>query len=442
MNKLVSVGAMNNKTFKMIAGVTALLAGCTASASAQQATEDDLKRGQTVLERPRPELEPLGIRAGSFLIYPRIEAASIYDDNVFAEEDNTESDVLFQVRPDVTVQSDFNNHLLRFRTGADIGRYVDNSSENYTDYFVSADGRLDILRDTNVTLQARHRKDHEGSGDPDAPGESDPDAPDEDDLNVLGRAEPVEYTQSGALAAFNQRFNRVSTQVAFGADYYNYQDVALRDGTTADQDGRDRWEYDTMLRLGYDIRPGYQAFIRGTYTVVEYERGTAKRDSDGYEIVGGARLDLTNLITGEVFAGYVQRDYDLQQFSDFSGIAYGLDLSWSVTQLTTVRGLVSRSVQETTYSTASSRDRTLYSLGVDHELLRSVILSGRAQYRQDDFQGANRNDDYYTASVGATYALNRNLYLEGSYTYETRESNLVGADYDSNLVLLRVGAQF
>ncbi len=113
-----------------------------------------------------------------------------------------------------------------------------------------------------------------------------------------------------------------------------------------------------------------------------------------------------------------------------------------MTQLTTVRGLVSRTVEETTLLNASSRDRTLYSLGVDHELLRSVILSGRAQYRQDDFQGANRNDDYYTASIGATYALNRNFYLEGTYTYETRDSDVAGEDYDSNLVLLSVGAQF
>jgi hypothetical protein len=435
MNKLVSVGAMNNKTFTMIAGATALLAGGTMSASAQQATQEDLKRGETVLERPRPELEPLGIRAGSFLIYPRIEAASVYDDNVFATENDTESDVLFQVRPDVTVQSDFNNHSLRFRTGAEIGRFVENSSENYADYFVTADGRVDILRDTNVTLQVAHRKDHEGRSDPDSSTENNPE-------EVNGRAEPVEYTQTGAVAAFNQRFNRVSARVSFGADYYSFQDVALRAGGTSDQSGRDRWEYDTIVQLGYDIQPGYQAFIRGTYNIVEYDRSTANRDSDGYEIVGGARFDLTNLITGEVFAGYLQRDYDLQQFSDFSGVAYGLDLAWSVTQLTTVRGLVSRTVEETTLLNASSRDRTLYSLGVDHELLRSVILSGRAQYRQDDFQGANRNDDYYTASIGATYALNRNFYLEGTYTYETRDSNVAGEDYDSNLVLLSVGAHF
>jgi hypothetical protein len=43
--------------------------------------------------------------------------------------------------------------------------------------------------------------------------------------------------------------------------------------------------------------------------------------------------------------------------------------------------------------------------------------------------------------AGATYKLNRNLYVRGTYTYSNRDTNLRGGDYDRNLFMLRVGAQ-
>ena len=93
------------------------------------------------------------------------------------------------------------------------------------------------------------------------------------------------------------------------------------------------------------------------------------------------------------------------------------------------------------FGTASSYTRTLFALGVDHELLRSLVLNARLQYRQDDFNGNDRNDKVYTASIGGTYQMNRYLYLTSGYTYEKRNSNLSAAEYSDNLIYLRLGAQ-
>jgi len=43
--------------------------------------------------------------------------------------------------------------------------------------------------------------------------------------------------------------------------------------------------------------------------------------------------------------------------------------------------------------------------------------------------------------AGATYKFNRNLYLSGTYSYSTRDTNRQFGDYDRNLFMLRVGAQ-
>jgi hypothetical protein len=416
-----SVGAMKIKTLPLVVGAAVLLAGTSTTVIAQE-----LRRGASILERPKPELDPLGVRAGSFLIFPKIELGTTYDDNVFATENNKEGDFIFQILPTITAQSDFSRHQLRFSAGADVGRYADQTSENYIDYFVTGAGRYDISGDSSVRANVAYRQLHEDRGDPDSP-------------NVA--SEPIEFTRTNAELAYQQRFNRVTGRIGIGAENENYDDVASITGTTLDQDNRDRWAYSATGQVGYDLYPGYQPFLRFTYTRTEYDEGTPKPNSDNYEAVVGTTLDLTSLLTGEIFIGYLARNYDEEIFKNFSGLAYGMKLDYAVTQLTSITGNIERGVDEGFGVAPNPRDRTTFRFGVDHELLRNVVLSAVAQYQMDDYQNTSQQDDFYLLQAGATYNINRNFYLRGTYSYTTRDSNFPGEDYDRNLFLLRVGAQ-
>jgi hypothetical protein len=324
------------------------------------------------------------------------------------------------------VESDFSRHLLRFSAGADVGRYVDNTSENYIDYFFTGSGRYDITGDASVSTDVAYRKLHEDRGDPDS---------------AIGAAEPIEFSRSSADLAYQQRFNRVTGRVDVGVGREDYDDVPSITGVTLDEDDRDRWSYTATGQVGYDLYPGYQPFLRFNYIRTEYDEGTVKANSDTYEAVVGTTLDLTNLLTGEIFIGYLARNYDEDQFSDFTGLSYGLSLDYAITQLTTLSGRISQAVEEGFSTNPIPRERTTFTVGVDHELLRNVILSAKAEYQMDDYQDIDREDDFYLVQAGATYKLNRNLYVRGTYTYSNRDTNLRGGDYDRNLFMLRVGAQ-
>ena len=50
------------------------------------AAAQELFRGDTVLTRPRPELDPLGVRLGSFFLFPRADVVESFNDNIFATE--------------------------------------------------------------------------------------------------------------------------------------------------------------------------------------------------------------------------------------------------------------------------------------------------------------------------------------------------------------------
>jgi len=387
----------------------------------------DLERGASVVDRPRPEFDPIGVRAGSFLIFPQVEAGLTYDSNVFATDNGKESDVLFEVSPSIRARHEAEGRYLQLRAGADIGRYFDNNSEKYIDYLVEGVGRYDIARETRLSGQLGFRGDHEAGGDPDAPA---------------ARAEPVEYRVALAQAGIRQGFNRFAVSAGGSIEHRDFDDVAVRGGgPDADQDIRDRTVYAVTLRGSYEVQPNVEAFVRGTYDWTEYRQSAAQRDSRGWEIAVGSDFDLTGLITGSAYVGYERRNYDNGALGDPSGISAGVRLDWAVTQLTTVTGEVTRKLEETTLAGSSARERTTVRVGVDHELLRNLILSGNAGVRYDEFEGASREDDYLLLGAGATYLVNRNLYVRGGWDYVNRDSNATGQDYDRHLVTLRVGTR-
>ncbi|HET6522264.1 MAG TPA: outer membrane beta-barrel protein, partial [Geminicoccaceae bacterium] len=356
-----------------------------------------------VQDRPRPELDPLGIRAGGFLIFPEVTVAGSYNDNIFATPDDEIDDLITLVSPEISVQSQFSRHAINLNTGADLGFYLDENDENFQDYFVGVNGRLDVLREAAFTGGARYSHEHEDRGDPDD----------------VGGAEPTEFDRFGADLGYQQTFNRLNFRVLGTAERLDFDDVPAAGGVTIDNDDRDRNEYNALLRVGYAVSPRLRFFTEGRYSIVDYSEDLPgvdfNRDSDGYEVRAGADIDLTAVLFGEVFAGYRWVDYDADVFDDSDGFSLGAGLTWNVTQLTTIELAARRDVEETTEAGASGRFTTVAEVEVHHELLRNLLLNGLVGYRNDDYEGIDRTDDTFTFGVGATYLMNRYLNLELAY---------------------------
>jgi len=415
------------KSFKraLLAGVAA----AAATAGAADVRAQDAEGPAFVRDRERPELDPLGIRLGSFFLFPQVVAGVAYDSNVFAEEDGADDDVVATAEPSFRLISDFGRHEVRLAGRAVVARYADFGDEDFADYGLEAGGRYDFGTGAEASGTVFHRRDHEGRGDPDS---------------EFAKREPVVFTTTGAAAAFTQPFGRFSVTAGAGARTLDFRDVPLRGGGESNEDDRDRNAYDVSLRLGYEIRPGYEAFVRTTYDWVRYDGRDDQgrdRENDGYEVVAGAAVELTGLVVGQVFAGYFAREYDDAAFTDPSGLSFGGRLDWAVTGLTTVYGEASRSVVETSVAGASSITRTVLVAGVDHELLRQLVLNGEARLVRDDFEGIVREEDTLRLSAGAVYTLNRNLFVEGGYSFATRDSDAAGRGFDDNVVLFRVGVR-
>src|SRR4051794_17589582 len=106
-----------------------------------------LTPGTTILQRPRPEYDPLGMRFGNWFFYPKLEADEVYNDNVFASRSNRTDDFITVISPTLDFRSRVpDRYDIDISAGANIGRYARFSSEEYNDGFAAVDGSYNITR--------------------------------------------------------------------------------------------------------------------------------------------------------------------------------------------------------------------------------------------------------------------------------------------------------
>ncbi|MCW0047731.1 outer membrane beta-barrel protein [Brevundimonas sp. BT-123] len=420
------------------AGVALILFGATdASAqalrSAQDAQVDFFVRNRAVAvrDRPQPAYDPLGVRAGGFTAFPRLRSGVVYDDNVFAAEADRQSATTLRVTPEVVVRSHWSRHALETRVRADIDRNLDFDSENTTDWSLGGAGRLDIVRGADVTLAADYARDHEART---AAG-SDPAA-----------RRPIAFDLASASLAATRTRGRLRLSAKAAVLRYDYRDGLSAAGVAIEQDDRDRTVARLTGRADYALSPATALFVQVARDDRDYRivAGSPERSSAGHEALAGVDFELGALIRGDVAAGYIRQDFQDTAYGDLDGFSGRARLSWFPTQLTTLTATAARSVEDTGVIGSAGALRTDVSIGVDHELLRNLILTAETAWSEDDYNGLDRTDIRFAASFSAIYRLDRRYGLTAGLAYLDQSSSgaVAGPSYRSTRLSVAVVSQF
>lgn len=401
--------------------------------SAQDAQIDLFVRNRAVAvrDRPQPAYDPLGIRAGGFTTFPRLQSGVVHDDNIFAAEDDRQPATTLRVTPEVVVRSHWSRHALETRARAEIDRNLDFDSENTTDWSLGGAGRLDIVRGADITLAADYAHDHEART---AAG-----------AHPAARR-PIAFDLSSAsLAATRTRGRlRLSADAAFLR--YDYRDGLSDAGAVIEQDDRDRTAVRLTGRADYALSPATALFVQVARDDRDYRKvaGSPERSSSGHEALAGVDFELGALIRGEVAAGYIRQDFQDAAYDDLDGVGGRARLSWFPTQLTTLTATAARSVADTGVVGSAGALRTDVSIGADHELLRNLILTAETAWSEDGYNGVDRTDTRFTASFSAVYRLNRRYGLTAGVTFLDQSSSgaAAGPSYRSTRLSVAVVSQF
>lgn len=384
-------------------------------------------RNISVRQRPHPGYEAMGLRAGAFMVWPKVTATVERNDNIFATAANEQDDTIFHITPEVSLQSTWSRHALNAYARSIVHRFADFSTEDTEDYVVGANGRIDVLRTTQINAGA----DWSRLTEPRTTATSE------------GQARPVQYELTSAYLSGAREFNRLRLSSRLAAQHFTY---LSRVGNTP-QDDRDRTVTTLSGRGDYAISPDTALFVQVTGNKRNYRLNNppaaafpnfVNRDSDGVEVLAGANFEVSALVRGEIGVGYLSQNFDNGAFDDVNGFGARGQLEWFPTQLVTLTLNGSRTVEDAGIAGASSYLSSNVGGQVDYELMRNVILTGRAGWGEDDYKGIDRTDKRTSAGVSATYLMNRRLGVTVSYDYSKQKSG--GVDGGNDFSVNRVGA--
>jgi hypothetical protein len=119
-------------------------------------------RNESVLDRPRPEVNAVGVPLGSFTVLPQFTSQLGYTSNVLQTADNQKSDAFVRFQPRLLAKSNWSLHSLQLEGAGDFVRYADQTARNENGWSVSSRGRYDVNGDIAISgqLDTARRYDH------------------------------------------------------------------------------------------------------------------------------------------------------------------------------------------------------------------------------------------------------------------------------------------
>ena len=365
--------------------------------------------------------DPIGIRIGTFVLFPQAVIGGSWYSNVLSSP-NPESDIALDVVPSARFVSDWKQHALEFRAGSALSFFSDLDSENDRGYQLEARGRLDLTRRTN--LQGFVSRDYSQES--------------RSAIDASSVGPRANFTLDQAGATLNHRFNRLSLQLRGTVRDYSYSDVANGNTVSSNAD-RNHRAYDATVRASWEFKPTLTAFVEVEGNTREYQVAAQSdgigRDSKGERYrVGLSFGQRSEILRGEISLGYGRQRPDDARLQSIAGILLDASLAWRVTRLTTLAFTAQSDVSETT--TAGSGGVFRHSVGVEarHAFRRHLIGTAGLAYTNQDYEGVTLNEDIWRGELGAEYFLSREAILFGRYRHTVFDTSQAGGDYSSDSI--------
>lgn len=415
----------NANVARMATAVVACACAYVTSANAENATPTYI--GMTaqdvgVMDRARPAYDAKGIPLGGFRLFPTFTANAAYDDNVF-KTNSPVSDWVFTQSPEVRLSSQWGRHAFEIYGGSNTYEYAQYTGANLTDWRAGADGKLDISRSANVSANASYGQEHEAWNSP----------------NVAGfQSAPNRYWLSHVDTAAVYQPNRLGFGIGGVFDHYNWTKTPKNGGGFLYNDDRDQSEYQAYAKVYYDFSPGYSGYVKASYDERDFDsyfdRSGLHRSSHGYHIDSGLNLQISHLVSGEIYIGYLNQNFASKALSDVSGFDFGAKLDWYISPVLTAHLSGGRTLSDVVLSGVSASDNKNVAASVDYELRENIILQGRVSYTNSKYVGSSRTDDLPSAGFGVKYLFNRYASLDFNYNYSERSTATAAAEYTDNTV--------
>ena len=380
----------------------------------------------------------LGVSVGAFTLFPQLDLSLGYDDNVFATTTAPTASAVAVVRPSLELRSEWLNHSLRLLASGGFGFYGNAPTQNFQNYVIQADGKLDIRNDVYATGLIAFRRQTEALGTP----------------NVSFAQAPTVVDSVPVELGLYQRFNRLYYQLGVSATRYWYYDYSTITALGLPAASRDRTEYEERIKIGYEVGENVAVFITPAINQRHYvdtiNSAGQQRDSTGWSIGVGASYTFGPKVTLDGSIGLTSQTYTASGTST-SATVFTLGGSWNGYEPLVVRPILTRSINESALASYQNYVSTVAGIDFTYDIHYPWKAVGGISYNTADYTpapgvaGVNPRTDYFIkASIGLLYEVRPQFSIGPLYEYSQGSSSDVaagGPQYNRNFFAIRLVAK-
>jgi hypothetical protein len=366
-----------------------------------------------VVDRPRPEYDALGIRAGIFEISPSLSLEETYDENIYATDRNTVADYLTTTTGTLSAHSVGSGLSVSADGAITSNQYLHNSIENYVDFNGSGGLAYTVGRYAGVSAQGQFVRTHLSREDPSFPQEA---------------ITPPAVDTSGGSVAISSAFIHSNINLRVQLLNLDYHAVEFPDGILLSEAARNHQELTFDLRDNFLVARTISTFVHLIHKEYNYghdaQSGTLNPDSITDTVGGGVAFHLTNLMQGEIGLGILHlRNHNVIE-GNITTVSVLSNIQYFVTPLITATAGVERDTGPANIAGSSSYITTNAHAELDYEFRRNIIVSvnGSREYRV--YTGIDATDIAWHGIGKVLWLLNRSLKLDFAYTAFSRRTPL------------------
>lgn len=379
------------------------------------------------LRRDENPYAPVGIRTGTFTLFPTMESGITATTNGTSSPGGS-SAVLSETRLELRGNSDWSRHRLDFSGNLAYQTALSGDVEPELRGRADASFRLDISHTLTGVARLGYSAERESLNSP---------------LAVAGvDRQPLKHQLSAAVAVEK---GLGPLRLTAGGEILRetYDPARLSDGTEISQADRDSTLALARLRVGYQLSPAIQPFVeveagRRIYDE-ELDGAGYDRSSKRFGARAGVAADIAEKLSGEASIGWISEDFDDSRLRRLSGLALAAALQWSPIRGTNVFLDASTTVEGGSGADSGS---ILHAAALRVERQLRFNLTGDvglgAEWR--DFE-AGGHDLTLHGQASLTWWLNRYAALVARLAHEKRSSSDPSRDYDATSVYVGMKVQ-
>ena len=393
--------------------------------------------------------EPFGVRLGNVNLFPDAGVTLSYNDNVFSDRDNKQSDFVRAFEAGFNAETDWSRHKATAEAQITNSVYLDNTVGDRNSLYGKLTGRIDITADDTLTLLTSIRRNSTLSGfnslDSSSPasGDGQPgENPDENlalprqDASLLSQDpslrddQRIEYDDTLLQTSYERDVNDLKVRVSGSYHTLDYNNEQAND--------LDRGDIRLTTRVTYSLSPSLGIYVQPSLSWQRFDTAD-DRDSRRQSLLVGTTFNLSAIWIGDVGIGFTNENFRSDTLPDESNLALNARLTWTPSALTKVTFLLLRQQEADIRVSSSGSVTTSLETRVTHDFMSNLSAEIFGGYALDEY--SDKTQDRRTARFSLNYLLGRNLVLTAKAEHRERVSDDPNDEYDQNILSIGLKAR-